>query len=87
MLVFSEDVDLAFKALEIVYRANGAAVDGIADRNGHICKEVGEVESVSWVGALTKGESHECKLTKRIFFHSDLVQLCMKKNGISSIVS
>ena len=30
-----EDVDLALKALEIVYRANGAAVEGVADRNGH----------------------------------------------------
>ena len=36
-----EDVDLALKALEIVYRANGAAVGGIADRNGHKKKEVG----------------------------------------------
>ena len=25
-----EDVDLALKALEIVYRANGAAVEGLA---------------------------------------------------------
>ena len=30
-----QDVDLALKALEIVYRANGAAVEGLADRNGH----------------------------------------------------
>ena len=29
-----EDVDLALMALEIVYRANGAAVEGLADRNG-----------------------------------------------------
>ena len=36
-----EDVDLALKALEIVYRANGAAVEGLADRNGHRGKEVG----------------------------------------------
>ena len=45
-----EDVDLALKALEIVYRANGAAVEGLADRNGHICKEVGEGKSGSWGG-------------------------------------
>ena len=30
-----EDVDLALKALEIVYRKNGAAVEGLADRNEH----------------------------------------------------
>ena len=36
-----EDVDLALKVLEIVYRANGASVEGLADRNGCICKEVG----------------------------------------------
>ena len=30
-----EDVDLALKALEIVYLANGVSVEGLADRNGH----------------------------------------------------
>ena len=30
-----QDVDLELKALEIVYRENGAAVEGLADRNGH----------------------------------------------------
>ena len=30
-----ENVDMALKALEIVYLANGAAVEGLADRNGH----------------------------------------------------
>ena len=30
-----QDVDLVLKVLEIVYRANGAAVEGLADRNGH----------------------------------------------------
>ena len=33
-----KDVDMALKALEIVYRANGASVEGLADRNGHRCK-------------------------------------------------
>ena len=33
-----EDVYLSLKALEIVYGPNGAAVEVIADRNGHICK-------------------------------------------------
>ena len=37
-----KDVDLALKALEIIYRANGAAVEGLADRNGHRRKVVGE---------------------------------------------
>ena len=42
-----EDVDMALKALERPYCANGAAVEEIADINGHRCKEVGEGESVS----------------------------------------
>ena len=33
-----KDVDLALKALEIVYHKNGAVVEGLADRNGHISK-------------------------------------------------
>ena len=74
-----EGVDLALKSLEIVYRVNGDAVEGLADRNGHICKEVGEGESVSWGGARTKVEGRECKLTKNMFFCSDLLQLCLKK--------
>ena len=37
-----EDVDLALKAFEIVYYANGTAVEGLADINGHRRKEVGE---------------------------------------------
>ena len=37
-----EDVDLALKALEIVYHANGASFEGLTDRNGHRRKEVGE---------------------------------------------
>ena len=41
-----QDVDLALKALEIIYSANGAAVEGLADRNGHILKVVGEGKSV-----------------------------------------
>ena len=46
-----EDVDMALKALEIVYRGNVAAVERLADRNGHIKKEVGKGKSVSWGGA------------------------------------
>ena len=74
-----EDVDLALKSLEIFYRANFAAVEGLADRNGHRRKEVGEGGSVSWGGARTKGEGRECKLTKKIFFQNYLLQLCLKK--------
>ena len=51
----TEYVDMALKASEIVYRANGDAVEGIADRNGHRRKEAGEGKSVSWVVARTKG--------------------------------
>ena len=42
-----QDVDLALKALEIVYRENGAAVEGLADRNGNRRKLVGEGKSIS----------------------------------------
>ena len=55
-----EDVDLTLKALEIVYRANGAAVEGLDDRNGHIQKVVGKGKSVSWGGARSKGKQNEC---------------------------
>ena len=73
-----EDVDLALKALEVVYLANGAAVEGIADRNGHRRKVVGEGKSVSWGGARTKGRGRECELTKNMFLHSDVLKLCLK---------
>ena len=62
-----EYVDLVLKALEIVFCTNGAAVEKISDRNGHRRKLVGEVKSVSWVFAQTKGEGSECKLTKKMF--------------------
>ena len=75
-----EDIDLALKALEIVYCSNGAAFERLTKRKGHRCKEVGEGESVSWGGARTKGEVHKCKLTKMMLFHSDLLRLCHKKN-------
>ena len=38
-----QDADLALKVLEIVYRANGDAVERQADRNGHRRTVVGEV--------------------------------------------
>ena len=74
-----EDVDLALKALEIVYLANEAAVEGLADKNGHRRKVLGEGESVSWGGAQTKGKGRDCELTKMMFLHSDLLKLCLKK--------
>ena len=66
-----EDIDLALKALEIVYCANDAAVEGLADRSSHRKKEVGKGKIVRWGGARTKGEGRECELTKNMFFHSD----------------
>ena len=36
------DVYKAMETLEIVYRENGDAVEGIVDRNGNIIKELGE---------------------------------------------
>ena len=74
-----QDVDLSLKALEIVYRANGAVVEGLADRNGHKRKVVGEGKSVSWGFARTKGKGRECKLTKKMFLHSDMLKLCLNK--------
>ena len=67
------------KALEIVYLKNGDAVEGLADRNVHRLKVVGEGESVSWGDARTKGEGRECKLTKNMFLQSDLLKLCLKE--------
>ena len=79
-----QDVDLALKALKIVYRENGAAVEGIADRNGHRRKVVGKGKSVRCGGARTKGEGCECKLAKKMLFHSYLLKLClMKRRKIS----
>ena len=74
-----QDVDLALKALEVVYRANEYAVEGLAYRNGHKSKVVGEGKSFSWGGARTKGKGREFKLTKKMFLHSDLLKLCLKK--------
>ena len=54
-----EGVDLALKALELFYHKNGAAFEGLADSNGQRRKVVGEVKSVSWGGAWTKGKG--CK--------------------------
>ena len=54
-----QDVDLALKVLEVVYHANGAAVEGLADRNRHRRKVVGEGKSFSWGGARTKSKGCE----------------------------
>ena len=76
--------DLALKALEIVYRENGAAVEGLSDRNGHRRKVLGKGKSVRCGGARTKAEGCKCKLAKKMFFHSDFLKLClMKRQKIS----
>ena len=75
-----KDIDLSLKALKIVFRENGYSVEYIDDINGHRKKVVGEGKSVSWRGSQTKGEGRECKLTKNMFLHSDLLKLCLKKN-------
>ena len=62
-----KDVDLALKALEIVYRKNGSAVEGLAGRNVHRRKVVGEGKRVIWGGAQTKGKGCKCELTKIMF--------------------
>ena len=51
-----QDVDLALKTLEIVYRSNGAAVEGLADRSRHRRNLVCKGKSVRCGGARTKGE-------------------------------
>ena len=79
LLKIIQDVDLELKALEMVYHANSAAVEGIANRNGHRRKQVGKGKRVSWGGARTKGKCRECELTKNMFFHNDLWQLCLQK--------
>ena len=72
------------KAFEMVYRANAAAVEGLADRSGHRSNLVGTGKRVSCGGARTKGEGCECKLAKKMLFHSDLLKLChMKRRKIS----
>ena len=60
-----QDVDLALKALEIVYRANGDEVEGMADRNVHRRKVSGEGGSVGWVGAHTKDKGRSVNSPKR----------------------
>ena len=72
-----QDVDLALKALEIVYHANWGAVEGLADISGHRRKLVGKGKSDRCVGARTKDEGCECELAKKMFFHSDLLKLCL----------
>ena len=69
------------EALEIVFCMNSDAAEGLADRNGHRRKDVGEGKRVSWEVARTKGEGRECKLTKKMLLHSDLLQFCLQKNG------
>ena len=78
-----QDVDLVLKALEIVYMENGDSVEGLDDRNGHRLLVVSEGQSVSWGGARTKGKGRKCERTKKMFLHSDLLKLCLKKNGRS----
>ena len=65
---------MALKALEIVSCPNGALAEGLADRNGYRRKVVGAGKSVSWGGARIKGKGRKCKLTKKMFLHSDLLK-------------
>ena len=68
-----QDVDMALKALEIFYHTNGAAVEGLDDKNGHRRKEAGKRKCFIWGGVRTKDKGHECKLTKNMFFHNDFL--------------
>ena len=75
-----EDADRVLEALKTFFHANGAEVKGLVNRNGHRRKEVGEEKSVIWGGERTNSEGCECKLAKNMFFHRDLLQLCLNKN-------
>ena len=77
------DVNMALKALEIVYREDRFTVEGLADRNGHIRKVLGEMKSVSLGGAQTKGKGRKCELTKKMFLQMIRWKLCLKKNTTS----
>ena len=66
-----KDIDLVLKALEIIFRVNGAADERPDDMNGHRQKVVGEGISFSWGGARTKYKGRECTLTKKMFLRSD----------------
>ena len=78
-----EDVDLALKVLEIFCLVNGATVEGISDRNGHIRKLLGEGRRFSWGCSRTKGKGLECEIAKKMFLQSYLLNLCLKKNTTS----
>ena len=83
-----KDVCLELKVLEIVYHANGSVVEGIYDRDEHKWKLVGEVKSFCWGFAWTKGEAHECKLTKNMFLHIYFLDFCLKqKHNITELFS
>ena len=77
------DVDKVSEVLLIIFCSNFGVVEFILDRSGHTRKEVGEGESVTRGGAQTKGKVCESKLTKNVFFHSDLLQLCLEKLKIT----
>ena len=50
-------------------------------------KVVGEGKSVSWGVARFKGKGRECEITKKMFFHNDLLKLCLKKKNGRSVSS
>ena len=74
-----KDVDLVLKSFKIFFCRNGSAVQVLDDRNGQLRNVVGKGKFVSWTGAQTKGEGRDCKLTKNMFLHSDLLMLFLKK--------
>ena len=55
-------------------------MEGLSGSNGHRQKVLGEGESVSCRGARTKGKGCECKLTKNMFLHSDMLNFFLNKN-------
>ena len=45
-------------------------------------------KSGRWVGARSKGKGCECDIDRNMFFHSDLLNLCLKqKNNITELLS
>ena len=74
-----EDVHRALEAFEIFYRAHSAAIERLADRNGHRQLVVGDGESGRWGDVQSKGEGRECNLDRKKFLHIDLLKLCLKR--------
>ena len=67
LVMIIQDVDLAFKALEIVYRTNGGELEGLADSNEHRRKVLGEGGVSVWEVHGPKVRGMSAKSPKRCY--------------------